>query len=112
MNTLRANHRCSHHPQVTLVFSGYNRQLNATRFLCPLCTIAREFSSGVVKHVNHDRGFLFIDNGSGQNFHAHTEDLAVLFFPRLGQPVQFEVGRSEKGFKALTVRPLDGINHS
>jgi cold shock CspA family protein len=97
---------CTRHPQVKLVFSGFNRALNATRFLCPLCGTVREYSSGVIKHINNARGFFFIENGCGRDFFAHIRDLAVTFFPSPGQAVEFEVGHSPKGLKALAVRPL------
>lgn len=106
MNALNNHHHCSRHPQVTLVFSGYNRPLNAIRFLCPLCGTIREYSSGVIKQVNDNRGFFFIENGCGRDFFAHVHDLAAAFVLRPGQAVQFEVSQSPKGPKALEIRPL------
>lgn len=97
---------CAHHPQVKLVFSGFNRAVNATRFLCPLCATVREYSSGVIKHVNNARGFFFIENGSERDVFAHLHDLATAFVPRPGQAVEFEVTHSPKGPKALAIRPL------
>ena len=97
---------CTHHPQVKLVFSGLNRALNATCFLCPLCGTVREYSSGVIKHINSDRGFFFIENGSERNIFAHVNDVATAFVLRLGQAVEFEVAHSPKGPKALAIRPL------
>lgn len=106
MNALNGTHRCPRHPQVTLVFSGYNRPLNAIRFLCPLCRTTREYSSGVIKHINNSRGFFFIENGCGRDFFAHVHDLAAAFMLRPGQAVEFEVSLSPKGPKALAVRLL------
>ena len=106
MNTPNSHHHCARHPQVKLVSSGINRALNATRFLCPLCATTREYSSGVIKQVNTERGFFFIDNASGQDIFAHIHDLAVAFTPRPDQAVQFEVTHSPKGPKALAIRPL------
>lgn len=97
---------CTRHPQVKLVFSGFHRPLTATRFLCPLCGTVREYSSGVITHVNHARGFFFIENGGGRDVFAHVHDLAAAFVPRPGQAVEFEVTRSPKGPKALAIRPL------
>ena len=102
---LNGTRQCSRHPQVKLVSSGVNRALNSARFLCPLCGTIREYSSGVIKHIDNARGFLFIDNGCGQDFFAHIRDFATMFFPRPGQVVEFEVGHSPKGPKALAVRP-------
>jgi cold shock CspA family protein len=97
---------CARHPQVKLVFSGHDRRFNTTRFLCPLCGTVREYSSGVIKHINNVRGFFFIENGCGQDLFAHVNDLATAFVLRLGQAVEFEVGHSAKGPKALAIRPL------
>ena len=103
---LNGARHCSRHPQVKLVFSGFNRVLNATRFLCPLCATVREYSSGVIKAVHNARGFFFIDNGCGRDVFAHLHDLATSFQPRIGQAVEFEISRSPKGPKALAVKPL------
>src|SRR6266545_6152122 len=97
---------CARHPQVKLVFSGFNRACNTTRFLCPLCATVREYSSSVIKHVNNARGFFFIENGSERDIFAHLHDLATAFVPRPGQAVEFEVTRSPKGPKALAIRLL------
>ena len=107
MQSFQLTHRCSQHPQVKLVFSGHNKALNTTRFLCPLCGTVREYSTGVVKHVLNERGFFFIDNGSERDVFAHMRNLATTFFPNPGQAVEFEVQSSPKGPQALAIRLLD-----
>ena len=106
MHPNNGTHHCQLHPQVKLVFSGQNRRLNTSRYLCPLCGTLREYSSGVIRHTNTTRGFFFIENGCGRDVFAHINDLAVSFEPRPGLAVTFEVESAPRGLKAAAIRPL------
>ena len=106
MHPSNGTHHCQLHPQVKLVFSGHNRRLNTSRYLCPLCGTLREYSSGVIRHTNTSRGFFFIENVCGRDVFAHVNDLAVSFEPRPGLAVAFEVESAPRGLKAAAIRPL------
>lgn len=64
-------------------------------------------AEGTIKRLT-DRGFGFIDTGSGQDLFFHMSALEGTTFDALreGQRVEFTEGRGPKGPRAENVRPL------
>lgn len=62
---------------------------------------------GTIKRLT-DRGFGFIDTGSGDDIFFHMSSLNGARFEELreGQTVSFEVGQGPKGPRAENVRPV------
>jgi CspA family cold shock protein len=60
---------------------------------------------GKIKKVVSEKGFGFIEGDRGDLFFHHSEVQGVTFEElRVGQLVEFEVGRGEKGPRATSVR--------
>lgn len=61
---------------------------------------------GSIKKLVSDRGFGFIDDGSGKNVFFHGSSLTEGSFGllRVGQKVTFEVEQSDRGPRAANVR--------
>ena len=60
---------------------------------------------GRIKKLVNDKGFGFIDGGSGDLFFHHSAVEEASFEElREGQTVEFEVGQSPKGLRAEHVR--------
>lgn len=60
---------------------------------------------GKIKKVVSEKGFGFIEGERGDLFFHHSEVQGVTFEElRVGQTVEFEVGRGEKGPRATSVR--------
>ncbi|MBI5757596.1 MAG: cold shock domain-containing protein [Planctomycetales bacterium] len=60
---------------------------------------------GKIKKVVSEKGFGFIEGDRGDLFFHHSEVKDVTFEElRVGQTVEFEVGRGEKGPRATSVR--------
>lgn len=62
---------------------------------------------GVIKRLT-DKGFGFIDNGTGKDLFFHSSSVEGGGFDRLreGQRVSFTEGRGPKGPRAESVKPL------
>ncbi len=64
-------------------------------------------AEGTIKRLT-DRGFGFIDTGSGKDLFFHSSSLEGVSFDELreGQKVSFTEGRGEKGPCAENVQPV------
>ena len=64
-------------------------------------------SEGTIKRLT-DKGFGFIDTGSGTDLFFHMSSLQGVTFEQLreGQRVSYEEGRGQKGPRAENVKPL------
>ena len=64
-------------------------------------------AEGTIKRLT-DRGFGFIDTGSGKDLFFHSNDLEGVSFDDLheGQQVSFTEGRGPKGPCAENVKPV------
>ena len=64
-------------------------------------------AEGTIKRVT-DRGFGFIDTGSGEDMFFHMSNLEGVTFEELqeGQRVSYTEGRGPKGPRAENVRPV------
>ena len=64
-------------------------------------------AEGIIKRLT-DRGFGFIDMGSGKDLFFHSSSLQGVSFDELreGQRVSFTEGRGQKGPCAENVKPL------
>ena len=64
-------------------------------------------AEGIIKRLT-DRGFGFIDMGSGKDLFFHSSSLEGVSFDELreGQRVSFTEGRGQKGPCAENVKPL------
>ncbi len=63
--------------------------------------------NGKIKKVIQERGFGFISDSDGRELFFHQSGLVDAKFMDLkeGQEVEFEVEKSEKGPRAISVRP-------
>ena len=66
-------------------------------------------ASGIIKRVT-DKGFGFIDAGTGKDLFFHMSNLEGVRFEDLyeGQQVEFTQGEGPKGPRAENVRPIAG----
>ena len=66
-----------------------------------------QMAEGIIKRLT-DRGFGFIDMGSGKDLFFHSSSLEGVSFDELreGQRVSFTEGRGQKGPCAENVKPL------
>ncbi len=66
-----------------------------------------EMAEGTIKKVT-DKGFGFIDTGSGKDLFFHLSNLDGVRFEDLfeGQKVHFEEGQGPKGPRAENVKPV------
>jgi cold shock protein len=64
-------------------------------------------AEGTIKRLT-DKGFGFIDTGSGTDLFFHMSSLQGVTFEQLreGQRVSYEEGRGQKGPRAENVKPL------
>jgi CspA family cold shock protein len=64
-------------------------------------------AEGTIKRLT-DKGFGFIDTGSGTDLFFHMSSLQGVTFEQLreGQRVSYEEGRGQKGPRAENVRPV------
>jgi CspA family cold shock protein len=64
-------------------------------------------AEGTIKRLT-DKGFGFIENGSGTDLFFHMSSVQGVRFEELreGQKVAYEVGQSQKGPRAENVRPI------
>ena len=64
-------------------------------------------AEGIVKRLT-DRGFGFIDTGSGKDIFFHSSDLEGVSYEELqeGQRVSYTEGRGPKGPRAENVKPI------
>ena len=64
-------------------------------------------SEGTIKRLT-DKGFGFIENGSGTDLFFHMSSVQGVRFEELreGQKVAYEEGQSAKGPRAENVRPI------
>ena len=64
-------------------------------------------AEGIIKRLT-DRGFGFIDMGSGKDLFFHSSSLEGVSFDELreGQRVSFTEGRGQKGPCAENVKPI------
>jgi CspA family cold shock protein len=64
-------------------------------------------AEGTIKRLT-DKGFGFIDDGTGTDMFFHMSNLDGVQFDQLseGQRVSFETGEGPKGPRAENVRPL------
>lgn len=64
-------------------------------------------AEGTIKKVT-DKGFGFIDTGTGEDMFFHLSNLEGVTFDQLyeGQRVSYTAGRGPKGPRAENVRPL------
>jgi CspA family cold shock protein len=69
-------------------------------------------STGVIRRLVRDRGFGFIKCGEGQEVFFHRSEIQTVPFSsiRKGQSVQFKVGLTPKGLRALDVKPVNERN--
>lgn len=65
-------------------------------------------SQGTIKRLVSDRGFGFIDTGTGNDLFFHVSALDGLSFETLfeGQQVEYEEGQGQRGPCAIQVRPV------
>ena len=66
-------------------------------------------SYGTVKWFDHKKGYGFIVNESGEDVMVHYRAIQMDGYKRLfeGQEVEFIQTRSEKGWQAAEVEPLE-----
>jgi CspA family cold shock protein len=66
-----------------------------------------QMAEGIIKRLT-DRGFGFIDTGSGKDLFFHSSSLQGVSFDELreGQRVSFTEGRGQKGPCAENVKPV------
>ena len=66
-----------------------------------------QMAEGIIKRLT-DRGFGFIDMGSGKDLFFHSSSLEGVSFEELreGQRVSFTEGRGQKGPCAENVKPI------
>ena len=64
-------------------------------------------AEGTIKRLT-DKGFGFIDSGSGKDFFFHMSNLEGVAYEELqeGQKVEFNIGEGPKGPRAENVRPV------
>jgi CspA family cold shock protein len=64
-------------------------------------------AQGTIKRIT-DKGFGFIDTGSGKDLFFHRSSVSGVSFEDLreGQRVQFDEGQGPKGPRAENVRPV------
>jgi len=69
-------------------------------------------STGVIRRLVRDRGFGFIKCGEGQEVFFHRSELQTASFDsiRKGQSVQFKVGLTHKGLRAIDIRLVNNKN--
>ena len=62
--------------------------------------------TGAIRRLITDRGFGFIKSDDGQDLFFHRSELQAAAFDALreGQRVEFEIGQSPKGLKAIKVK--------
>jgi len=65
-------------------------------------------AEGTIKRIT-DKGFGFIENGSGKDMFFHSSALEGISYDELreGQKVSYNVGQGPKGPRAENVRLLD-----
>ncbi len=65
-------------------------------------------STGVIRRLVRDRGFGFIKCGEGQEIFFHRTEIQAVPFDsiRKGLNVQFKVGLTPKGLRAIDIRPV------
>ena len=65
-------------------------------------------AEGTIKRIT-DKGFGFIENGSGKDMFFHSSSLEDVTYDELreGQKVSYNVGQGPKGPRAENVRLLD-----
>ncbi len=64
-------------------------------------------AEGTIKRIT-DRGFGFIDNGSGEDMFFHSSSVEGVSYEELqvGQRVSYTEGRGPKGPRAENVKPV------
>ncbi len=64
-------------------------------------------AEGTIKRIT-DRGFGFIDNGSGEDMFFHSSSVEGVSYEELqvGQRVSYTEGRGTKGPRAENVKPV------
>ena len=64
-------------------------------------------AEGTIKRLT-DRGFGFIDTGSGNDMFPHSSDLEGVSYEELqvGQRVSYTEGRGPKGPRAENIKPI------
>ena len=64
-------------------------------------------AEGTIKRLT-DRGFVFIETGSGKDMFFHSSDLEGVSYEELqvGQRVSYTEGRGPKGPRAENVKPV------
>ena len=64
-------------------------------------------AEGIIKRLT-DRGFGFIDTGSGKDIFFHSSDLEEVSYEELevGQRVSYTEGRGPKGPRAENIKPV------
>jgi len=64
-------------------------------------------AEGTIKRLT-DRGFGFIDTGSGKDMFFHSSDLEGVSYEELevGQRVEYTEGRGPKGPRAENIKPV------
>ena len=65
---------------------------------------------GKVKWFNSTKGFGFIEpEDGGEDIFIHFSEIIMDGYKQLneGQPVEYEMEQSDKGFKATDIKPLD-----
>lgn len=66
---------------------------------------------GVISHYNTSRGFGFISS-NGQKVFFHITAVGNRYIPREGARVAFHTEQSDRGLRAVRIRPLLNQNHS
>ena len=71
--------------------------------------MSNDTSTGTVKWFDTAKGYGFIVNESGEDCMVHYRAIQMDGFKNLteGQPVKFKQIRSEKGWQAVEVMPLE-----
>ncbi len=67
-------------------------------------------AQGKVKWFNDAKGFGFIEQDSGEDVFVHYSEIQTDGYRSLkeGQPVQFELAKADKGWRATGVRATGG----
>ncbi len=63
---------------------------------------------GTVKWFNKTKGYGFIEAENGENYFVHFSNLNMKGYKSLdvGQKVQFEIGKNERGLQAIQVAKI------